>query len=86
MIRMSVPFSRRCVAKLWRSVCNVTRLVYRRPAGGLQHGRLDRVIFVTTRKQIKPWPGEPPVGAQDASNWGDSITLRSFAALPWRAG
>ena len=30
MIRMSVPFSRRCVAKLWRSVCSVTRLV--RPA------------------------------------------------------
>lgn len=30
MIRMSVPFSRRCVAKLWRRVCSVARLV--RPA------------------------------------------------------
>ena len=30
MIRMSVPFSKRWVAKLWRNVCNVTRLV--RPA------------------------------------------------------
>src|SRR5436309_1833742 len=30
MIRISVPFSRRCVAKLWRSVWSVTRLV--RPA------------------------------------------------------
>ena len=27
MIRMSVPFSKRCVAKLWRNVCSVTRLV-----------------------------------------------------------
>src|SRR3954466_1384038 len=27
---MSVPFSRRCVAKLWRSVCTVTR--FERPA------------------------------------------------------
>ena len=27
MIRMSVPLSKRCVAKLWRNVCNVTRLV-----------------------------------------------------------
>src|SRR4051812_29931036 len=27
MIRMSVPLSKRCVAKLWRKVCSVTRLV-----------------------------------------------------------
>ena len=30
MIRMSVPFSGRCVAKLWRKACSVTRLA--RPA------------------------------------------------------
>jgi hypothetical protein len=84
MIRISVPFSRRCVAKLWRSVWSVTRLVRPaafRPAGGMQHGLIDRMIFVTTREQIKPRSGEPPVGAQDAQQLGRQhhVAIRALA-------
>lgn len=44
MTPMSAPFSRRCVAKLWRSVCTVTSLfgpaaIWGRAARRVQHGR-----------------------------------------------
>src|ERR1700681_3304153 len=43
---------------------------------------IDRMIFVTTREQITPRPGEPPVGAQDAEQLGRQhhvAILRAFA-------
>jgi hypothetical protein len=39
--------------------------LHRRPASGVQHGLIDRMILVKPREQIMPRPGEPPVGAQD---------------------
>ena len=49
--------------KLWRSVYSLTRLVRpaafnRRPADGIEYSLIDRMIFVTTREQIKARPGE----------------------------
>lgn len=67
-----------------RDALGQARSLHRRPTGGVQHGLIDRMIFVTTREQIKPRPGEPPVLRRTPSSWGDNITLRSFAPLPWR--
>ena len=70
MIRMSVPVSKRCVAKLWRKVCKVTRLV--KPAALALIGRQRTTpsaqsnLFVPSGKEIDRWPGEPPIGAQNA--------------------
>ena len=78
MIRMSVPFSRRCIAKLWRNVCSVTRLV--RPAAFAA----DRQAACNTvgSIQIKPRSDKPPVGTQDAKQLGRQhhvTILPSFA-------
>jgi hypothetical protein len=37
-----------------------------RATGGVQHLDIDRLGLVTTGKQPVLWPGETPVGAQDA--------------------
>ena len=71
MIRMSVPLSRRCVAKLWRKrvqrdALGQPRRLDRRPAGRMQDRRVDRMIIVAAGEQERLRPGEAPIGAQDA--------------------
>lgn len=39
------------------------------------------MIFVTSREQIKPRPGEPPVGAQDAQQLGRQHHVTILRAL-----
>src|SRR6266404_2975920 len=56
--------------RVQRDALGQARSLHCRPAGGVQHGLIDRMIFVTPREQIKPRPGEPPVGAQDAKQLG----------------
>ena len=38
----------------------------RRPAGGVQHGRIDRMSVIAAREQKRLRPGEPPVSAKNA--------------------
>src|SRR5919106_1344834 len=52
MMRMSVPRSRRWVAKLWRSECTVTG--FRVPAAGKQPALLRRHALVVARRALLP--------------------------------
>src|SRR6202795_3055112 len=52
--------------RVQRDALGQARSLHRRPAGGMQHGLIDWMIFVTTWEHINPRPGAPPVGAQDA--------------------
>ena len=67
--------------RVQRDALGQARSLHRRPAGGVQHGRIDRMIFVTTGEQIKPRPGEPPVGAQDAEQLGRQHHVAILRAL-----
>ena len=64
-----------------RDALGQARSLHRRPTGGVQHGLIDRMIFVTTREQIKSRPGEPPVGAQDAQQLGRQHHVAILRAL-----
>src|SRR5262249_18209507 len=89
MMRMSVPASNRCVAKLWRSVCTVTCLA--RPTAA----QADRqaagstwtsIGFVSSRPGKSQCRGRArlPIGAQDAEQLRrqhDVAVLAAFAML-----
>ena len=91
MIRMSVSFSSRWVAKLWRSVCTVTRLLSpeaaqteRHAACSTQHSGANWVIAIAARKQPMRWLRQAPVGAQNAQQlWRehDISVAAAFAML-----
>ncbi len=70
MMRMSVPFSKRWVAKLCLNVCTVTRLPPGSGAGGaagrMQDLNVDRLRLVPTGEQPVLGPSQAPVRAQDA--------------------
>src|ERR1700728_1724478 len=71
MIRMSVPFSSRCVAKavaqrMQSNALRQPRRLDRRPAGCVQYGWINRMSVIAAREQKRLWPGESPVRAQDA--------------------
>ena len=38
----------------------------RRSARSVQHRRINRMLFIPSGKEIDRWPGEPPIGAQNA--------------------
>ena len=83
---MSVPFSSRCVAKLWRNVCKANALrqprrLDRRPAGCVQHGWLNRMSVIAAWEQKRLWPGESPVRAQDAEKLGRQHHIAVLRAL-----
>lgn len=86
MIRMSVPVSKSCVAKLCLSVWTVTRLSMpaaraRRAAGGIQHLHIDGAMCVPAGKQPALRLRQPPVDPQDAQKLGRQHYGATLAAL-----
>ena len=89
MMRMSVPFSSRWVAKLCRRTCTVTRLVrarppHRRAAGGMQDLGSIGLIFATAGKEPGRGSRQSPIGAQNAEQLRrqhDVAVLAAFAVL-----
>ena len=57
------------------------RRLDRRPAGGVQHGWINRMIVIAARERIGRWPGQPPVGAQDAEQLRRQHHVAVLAAL-----
>ena len=69
MVRRSVPASRRCTEKAWRSECGVTTLARRArraatPAGKLNRAARDRRIGALAGEEPVPRPFDSPPGAQ----------------------
>src|SRR5580704_8653290 len=86
MMRMSTPLSSRCVAKLCRSTCTLTRLSS--PAAAVADrqaactGRVDRRIGGAARKQEQRRPRQPPIAAQDVEQGLGEHDVALLAALP----
>jgi hypothetical protein len=53
-----------------------------RPAGGMQHGWINRMILITTGEEIVPRPGEPPIGAQDGEQLRGQHHVAVLRPLP----
>src|ERR1700733_9816162 len=85
MMRMSVPFSSRWVAKLCRGVdgdaLGEVRGGASRAAGRVQHGRMDRMTAVPAREQPLYWPGHSPVCPQDVEQLRREHHVAVTAAL-----
>ena len=86
MMRMSVPLSSRCVAKLWRSVCTVTRLSSPAAAQAVRQAacrpcRMQRMRCVAAGEQPMRRPRQPPVVAQDAEQLRRQHDIAVLAAL-----
>lgn len=52
--------------RMHRHAFGQTRCFRRRPASGVQDGRINRMTLVAAGKEIEPWPGPPPINAEDA--------------------
>ena len=89
MMRMSVPPSSRCVAKLCRSVCTVTRLSSSAAAQAERQAACSAAgcsgcSAVAAGEQPVGRPCQPPVAAQDAKQLRrqhDIAVLASLAVL-----
>ena len=85
MMRMSVPFSNRWVAKLWRRVWTVTRVhachLAGYLAGDLQGLGIDGALSIAPWKQPDFWMRQSPISPQDIQKPRRQHDVAVLAAL-----
>ena len=93
MTRISTSCSSRCVAKLWRSVCGLTRFLMPAASAASWTARLSWRVETGSRElrpgNSQPWGSMTPrrlpsrhQSRSSSSSCGDSIALRSLRPLP----